>query len=178
MIKKVIGLIIASLAITPFAYADGIRSPLGISQAEWNASATYQNFQCPANTSRGEGVDMNFTPTRSDDYYFVECSPIQEVIPTRLNYTPTEVATTPAQNTETTTAPQPVESSTPTLTPAPSITDTSTANTAPSITTVVTDTPTAIIKTASILDEELDLTWDWDKVLEWIVAWFEKWWQL
>jgi hypothetical protein len=189
MIRKIIGLTIASLAITPIAYAHDLRSPLGISQAEWNASATYQNFQCPAGTSRGEGVDMNFTTTRSDDFWFVKCNPTPvyvapiPVAPTPSVLTPvipsdTATATTPAPQpvqSATTPAPQPVQSATPTLTPAPIVIDTSTASTAPSITTVVTDTPTAVVKT-SILDEELNFTWDWEKILEWIIAWFEKIW--
>jgi len=173
--RKVTIAVIASLAlpISP-ANADGIRSPLGISQAEWNASSAYQNFQCPAGTSRGEGIDMNFTTNRSDDYWFVECNPIQVYV------APVPIAPTPSSPTQvapsdtatvTTPAPQPVQQSTPTPAPSPVITDTSTASTAPSTTTPVI-TPT------SILDEELDLTWEWDKVIAWIVAWFEKWWRL
>ena len=45
--------------------------------------------------------------------------------------------------------------------------------------TVVIDTATALIDTAtatSFVDKELDLTWDWDKIIAWIVAWFEKIW--
>lgn len=43
--------------------------------------------------------------------------------------------------------------------------------------TALVDTNTAILETAtSLLDEELDLTWDWEKILAWIVAWFEKIW--
>jgi hypothetical protein len=168
--RKIAIAVIASLALpVSAANADGIRSPLGISQAEWNASPAYQNFQCPAGTSRGEGVDMNFTTNRSDDYYFVECNPIQVyVAPTPTS--PTPIASSDTATT-TTPAPQPVGQSTPTPAPSPVITDTSTASTAPSTTTPVI-TPT------SILDEELDLTWDWDKVFAWIVAWFDKWWKL
>lgn len=178
--RKIAITVIASLALPiSAANADGIRSPLGISQAEWNASPAYQNFQCPAGTSRGEGVDMNFTTNRSDDFYFVTCNPIQEVIipkgsllnpsiPTTV--TPIEVAPNDTV-TVTTPAPQPVQESTPTPAPAPVITDTSTASTAPS-------TSTPVITPTSILDEELDLTWDWEKVLAWIVAWFDKWWRL
>jgi hypothetical protein len=45
--------------------------------------------------------------------------------------------------------------------------------------TVVIDTSTELVDTAtaiSFLDQELDLTWDWDKIITWIVAWFEKIW--
>jgi hypothetical protein len=61
----------------------------------------------------------------------------------------------------------------PTPTPAPSVIDTSTAR---------TDTATATLETATatidILDQEPDETWDWEKVIAWVVAWFEKWWRL
>ena len=51
-------------------------------------------------------------------------------------------------------------------------TDTATVTTISDTATVLTDTKTV----TSILDEELDLTWDWDKIIAWIVAWFEKIW--
>jgi len=50
--------------------------------------------------------------------------------------------------------------------------DTATVTTETTTTTVLSDTATV----TSILDEELDLTWDWDKIIAWIVAWFEKIW--
>ena len=111
IITAVIGLTVTT--IVP-VYADGIQSPRGISQSAWNASAAYQNFQCPDGTSRGEGVDMNYTTDRSDDYYFVTCDPII-YIPTTPSFsyptptvtetaTATTVVTTPVTNTETTTA--------------------------------------------------------------------------
>jgi hypothetical protein len=55
--------------------------------------------------------------------------------------------------------------------PAPVVIDTSTAT---------TDTATATVETitaTTLLDEEPDATWDWEKVLAWLYAWFEKWWQ-
>jgi hypothetical protein len=61
----------------------------------------------------------------------------------------------------------------PTLTPAPSIIDTSTARTDTNTATVET-----VTATANILDQEPDSTWDWDKIIAWITAWFEKWWRL
>jgi hypothetical protein len=27
-----------------------------------------------------------------------------------------------------------------------------------------------------ILDEELDLNWGWEKILAWIIAWFDSFW--
>ena len=112
VITAIIGLTVTT--IVP-AYANGIESPRGISQSAWNASPTYQNFQCPEGTSRGEGADMNFTTDRSDDYYFVTCNPIVIYIPTTPTFsystptipetsTVTTVVTTPITNTETITA--------------------------------------------------------------------------
>jgi hypothetical protein len=112
VITAIIGLTVTT--IVP-AYANGIESPRGISQSAWNASSTYQNFQCPSGTSRGEGVDMNYTTDRSDDYWFVTCDPIVIYIPTTPTFsyptptvsetsTVTTVVTTPITNTETITA--------------------------------------------------------------------------
>ena len=60
-------------------------------------------------------------------------------------------------------------------------TDTATVTTKVDTATVTTETTTATVLSdtatvTSILDEELDLTWDWDKIIAWIVAWFEKIW--
>jgi hypothetical protein len=101
--------VIALLMIMPNANASGIRSANGQSQSAWNATPEYQNFQCPAETSRGEGVDMNFTTDRSDDYYFVNCSPIVTPVPAPVisnTETSTVQVTTPVSNTtvETTTS--------------------------------------------------------------------------
>lgn len=55
--------------------------------------------------------------------------------------------------------------------------DTATATTETA--TALIDTATAVIDTAtatSFLDEELDLNWDWDKILAWLEAWFERIW--
>jgi hypothetical protein len=78
IITAIIGLTVTT--IVP-VYADGIQSPRGISQSAWNASSTYQDFQCPSETSRGEGVDMNYTSDRSDDFYFVTCNAIEVYMP-------------------------------------------------------------------------------------------------
>lgn len=42
--------------------------------------------------------------------------------------------------------------------------------------TKVESTTTLTIKPVSILDEELDLTWEWDKIIAWVVAWFDTFW--
>jgi hypothetical protein len=87
------------LGVVSTAYADfsRIESPRGITQSAWNASDTYKNFQCPAGTGRGEGVDMNFTTDRSDDYYFVTCETIVQPKQILLD-TPTVTAIQPTVN--------------------------------------------------------------------------------
>jgi hypothetical protein len=129
MKKKLIAIsVITVMSITP-AFANYIESPRGISQSEWHASSTYQNFQCPTGTSRGEGVDMNFTTTRSDDFYFVTCSPI--IIPTP---TPTPVISEtstvtviPTITENTNISSSSTSSETTTITPTPVVTETSTS---------------------------------------------------
>ena len=133
MKAKVITVTIAlTVATTTFAYADGIQSPRGISQSAWNASSTYLNFQCPSGTARGEGVDMNYTTDRSDDYYFVECNPIVVYTPTPTpTPTPTTIASTTVSDTSTVTtvAPTTTTVTTTTNTVSATTTDTNTATT-------------------------------------------------
>jgi hypothetical protein len=50
--------------------------------------------------------------------------------------------------------------------------ETTTATTKVETATISTVTP----KVVSILDQELDLTWEWDKIIAWIVAWFDTFW--
>jgi len=131
MKAKVITVTIAlTVATTTFAYADGIQSPRGISQSAWSASSTYLNFQCPSGTARGEGVDMNYTTDRSDDYYFVECNPIVVYTPTPTP-TPTTIASTTVSDTSTVTtvAPTTTTVTTTTNTVSATTTDTNTATT-------------------------------------------------
>lgn len=59
------------------------------------------------------------------------------------------------------------------------LTDTATVTTKVDTATITTETTTAVVDTAtatSFLDEELDLNWDWDKILAWIIAYFDKIW--
>lgn len=106
--KKVIFGIILALVPTVALANDSIYSPRGISQSAWQTSAEYLTFQCPDGFGRSEGIDMNFTTDRSDDFYFVTCT---EIVPF-----PTQTIT---------------QSDTPTATvsptPAPTTSDTSTA---------------------------------------------------
>ena len=115
------------------AHADlYIESPRGITQSQWNNSETYKNFICPAGYGRGEGVDMNFTSTRADDFYYVSCTPREVFTPTPIyTTTPTPVVTPTPTQTETSTATvttsttSPVSNSTTVITP-----DTTTATSA------------------------------------------------
>lgn len=50
-----------------------ITSSPGISQSQWEATATYKSFICPTGSEKAMGVDMNFTTTRSDDTWFAYC---------------------------------------------------------------------------------------------------------
>jgi hypothetical protein len=114
-----------------------IQSPIGLTQAQWNSSDAYRNFSCPAGHGRGEGVDMNFTTTRADDYWFVSCTPIVVVTPTPI---PTPIVTptpTPTQ-TETSTATVVSTVTAPTNnTPSNVVTDTRTATTETTTATTV-----------------------------------------
>ena len=140
MKAKIITSVIA-LTVTTIVpvYAEGIESPRGISQSAWNASSTYQNFQCPSGTSRGEGVDMNYTTDRSDDYWFVTCNPIEIYIqPIPITY-PT-VSDTP----------------TVTVTPTPVVTETTTVtSTVNSNTVVSTNNETSTVVTPTLTNNQL-----------------------
>jgi hypothetical protein len=130
MKKKLIAIsVITVMSITP-AFANYIESPRGISQSEWHASSTYQNFQCPTGTSRGEGVDMNFTTTRSDDFYFVTCSPIIIIptpTPTPVISETSTVTVIPTITENTNISSSSTSSETTTITPTPVVTETSTS---------------------------------------------------
>jgi hypothetical protein len=130
MKKKLIAIsVITVMSITP-AFANYIESPRGISQSEWHASSTYQNFQCPTGTSRGEGVDMNFTTTRSDDFYFVTCSPIIIIptpTPTPVISETSTVTVIPIITENTNISSSSTSSETTTITPTPVVTETSTS---------------------------------------------------
>ncbi len=136
IITAIIGLTVTT--IVP-VYADGIQSPRGISQSAWNASSTYQNFECPSGTSRGEGVDMNYTTDRSDDYWFVTCEP-------------TVIYTQPIP------IPTPTVSDTPTVTvtPTPTVTETSTVtSTVSSNSTISSTTDSSTVVTPTLTNNQL-----------------------
>jgi hypothetical protein len=116
-----------------------IESPRGVTQSQWNNSDTYKNFTCPAGYGRGEGVDMNFTSTRSDDFWYVSCSP-------REVFEPTPILT-----------PTPAPTSTPAITPA----ETSTATVTPTVTTPVNNsTATVISETTTATATNASTTFD------------------
>lgn len=112
-----------------------IESPRGVTQSQWNNSDTYKNFACPAGYGRGEGVDMNFTTNKNDDFWYVNCFPLEVFQPTPI-YT-----TTPAPVETSTTS---VETSTATVTPSVTTpVNNSTASVISETTTTVTETTTA-----------------------------------
>jgi hypothetical protein len=122
--KAKITIVITALiigGITP-ANADlRIQSPVGLTQAQWNATDTYKNFTCPNGFGRGEGVDMNYTTTQTDDVWYVTCEPY-EIFPPFIMPT---VSTTPV----------------------PVITETVTVTVTPNINATVINTDTATVKT-------------------------------
>lgn len=53
-----------------------ITSAAGMTQSDWEASATYQSWRathCAAGSGMGIGVDLNFTTDRSDDTWYAYC---------------------------------------------------------------------------------------------------------
>ncbi len=50
-----------------------IQSSPGVTQAQWEATSTYQSWSCPTSSGRAGGVDLNFTTSRSDDVWFNYC---------------------------------------------------------------------------------------------------------
>jgi hypothetical protein len=132
IITAIIGLTVTT--IVP-VYANGIESSRGISESAWKASDTYQSFQCPSGTSRGEGVDMNYTTDRSDDYWFVNCSPVVE-IPSRPTFV--EQFPTPTLTPTPTPTVTPVETSTATIETSTSVSNTTNSS---STTSTVTNSP-------------------------------------
>ena len=114
-----------------------IQSPQGLTQAQWNATDTYKNFNCPAGYGRGEGVDMNFTTSRADDFWFVSCEP-------RVVYEPTPIVTP-------TPVPTQIETSTATTTPSTTTpTNSTTTAVTPDTVTATTETTTATIASVTV----------------------------
>ena len=159
MKRIILGMVIA-LASTQSASAFDLQSPKGIKQDQWNQTSEYLNFKCPANTARGEGVDMNFTTDRADDFYFVTCTPIQ--IPTKIEIIETSTAITIIPT-------QPVM-------PVPQ----DPVFVAPVDTrTVIVETPTAITESTTVVIDYATFDWediDWE-TFDWegFIAWFQEW---
>ena len=163
--KAILAVVI--MMIMPGANAAGIRSANGQSQSAWEATAEYQSFQCPEGTSRGGGVDMNFTTDRSDDYYFVECNPIVVYVPT-----PTPISTQPAPSVPV------VDTQTATTSTTTTITQTATT-----VSTPVVDTNTVtVVKSSTITVDYLTLDWakvdmntfDWNDFWVWLTAYIDE----
>lgn len=142
-------LVIAIMMIMPGANAAGIRSAAGQSQSAWNASVEYQSFQCPVGTSKGEGVDLNYTTDKSDDYYFVECNAII-VAPVPV--------ITPAPSTNSIITPE--------TTTATTKTDTPTVVSSIGSSTITTSTSTVSAPTTSF---------NWNAFMEQFNTWFGNW---
>jgi hypothetical protein len=117
-----------------------LQSPTGLTQSEWQDSSSYKIFNCPDGYIRSEGIDLNFTTSRADDFYFIECLPAR-VFPPAPVFT-----TTPAPVTVIT--PAPTETSTVTVTP--SVTPTPSPITSTETTTAITETTTATIASNTI----------------------------
>ena len=130
--KAKIVIAVSALLIGVIAPANAdlyIQSPTGLTQEQWNASDAYKNFNCPNNYGREEGVDLNFTTTRADDYWYVSCAPRVEVTPMRIDVAPIQVTTPPPVVTETVTATVTTNNITPAVTieTATTVSETTTA---------------------------------------------------
>ena len=155
MKRTSIALALALTSISPIAQANEvsrIQSAPGQSQAAWNATPDYQAFQCPAGTLRGEGVDMNFTTDRSDDYYFAYCFEAP--------------------------APAPVITPTPAATSSPTVSETPTATTQPTTTQPSTSSGTSTTVASSTTTETstaATTTFDYQAFFQMFIAWFQTW---
>jgi hypothetical protein len=170
MKRVIIGMVLA-LVTAQTASAFDLESPRGISQDQWNKSNEYQNFQCPANTARGEGVDMNFTTNRADDFYFVTCTPVQ--IPTKIEIVETATVVTPI----TTPPVQPGAQNPVLITPVETKTVVSDTKTA-----VIETTTANVVETATVQTNYARIDWetvnwatfDWEEFLTWLKAYIEE----
>ena len=170
MKRVIIGMVLA-LATAQTASAFDLESARGISQDQWNQSNEYKNFQCPANTARGEGVDMNFTTNRADDFYFVTCTPIQAPAKIEIVETVTVVTTI------TTPLVQPATQNPVSITPVETKTALSDTKTVvvDTSTVIVAETLTAQVNYAKIDWETVDWeTFNWEEFLIWLTAYIEE----
>lgn len=98
-------------------------------------------------------------------------------LPEPIKIADTEITAITTQTTERFNPIQPVSPAPVTQNPAQTVIDTSTVTSETS--TVTSETSTAVIETTtvkSILDEEIDYTWEWEKIWEWIIAYLNKYW--
>ena len=157
MKRKAIVAILALTSISPIAQANEvarIQSAPGLSQSVWNASSQYQAFQCPAGTLRGEGVDMNYTTDRSDDYYFAYCFEAP--------------------------APAPVITPIPIPTSSPSVSDTSTATVQTPVASPTTAASNGSTSTVPAIPTRTETTtataaFDYQAFFQMFIAWFQTW---
>jgi spore germination protein YaaH len=131
--KAKIALAVSALLIGTITTANAdlyIESARGITQEQWNATDSYKNFSCPSGYMRGDGMDMNFTSSRADDFYYVNCSPIIVYTPRPIETiepTPAQTDTSTATVVSNTTAPQNNNTATVTTETATVVTETTTA---------------------------------------------------
>jgi hypothetical protein len=154
MKRKAIVAILALTSISPVAQANEvarIQSAPGQSQSSWIATAEFQAFQCPTGTSRGGGVDMNFTTDSRDDYYFATCSEV------------TSPAITP--NPTPTTSPSVSDTSTATVQTSASSTAASSSGSTSTSSSTVTTTETTTATAA----------FDYQAFFQMFIAWFQNW---
>jgi hypothetical protein len=135
--KTKIAIAVTALLITTSLPAKAdlyMASPVGMSQAQWNQMDEYKNFTCPEGYGRGEGVNLNYTTTPADDFWFVKCDVITVYVP-RI-FPPTETTPIDLVPTETETSTATVVSNT-------------TTPTNNSTSAVTSDTPTNIVETTT-----------------------------
>lgn len=160
MKRTIVAAILALATISPIAQANEvsrIQSAPGQSQSAWNASSEYQAFQCPAGTSRGGGVDMNYTTTRSDDYFYEYC--YERPAPTP------PITPIPTANPSSAASPT-LDTATATVQTPSSISTAGNGSTAASPTPPATDTATATATAPAF---------DYQAFLQMFIAWFQTW---
>ncbi len=176
--RKIAILVIANLLwAAPVAQAREvarIQSAPGQSQASWNASAQYQAFQCPTGTARGEGVDMNYTSTRSDDFHYAICVELWQPAPTPV---PTPSPTpSPTPQSETATVTVAPSTTVVTAIPTPTAEPTPLAVSTPSDTPTATSTLTATqSESATVASTTTAPAFDYQAFLQMFIAWFQTW---
>ena len=165
MKRTTVAAILVLATISPAAQANEvarIQSAPGQSQAAWISTPEYQAFQCPVGTLRGGGVDMNYTTTQNDDYYFTNCYEAPQPIPV-ITPSPAPIVTPPDTSTVTATI-TPIQITPPTSSSV-GASETTTAKSA--IVATETSTTAATLTTSA--------AFDYQAFLQMFIAWFQTW---